>query len=84
MNKEVHLSSWSQQPDVQIDCTGDYGTPAWGAKEKLAPGVYLLSDGRLYTFDLDSVTCERCLEIGGKALRKRMADKVYAQLALKR
>ncbi len=70
MDEPVHLSDWSQQPDVRIACTQQYGTPAWKGtpadRPNLPKGVYSLDidggprEGVLYTFDTAKVTCQRC------------------------
>lgn len=69
----VHYCCYSSQPDIQIACDESWDTPKIPTPAGLPPNVYMLMDGRLYTFEKklnDSyykfMMCEDCVEYIGK------------------
>lgn len=63
----VHLSDWSQQPDIHILCDDSWVTPGWGRPTLIQRAlerreIYRADDERYYTFDDAKVTCKACLE----------------------
>lgn len=59
----VHWCDQAQQPDVHVECSDTWSTPAWGTIGDHSKGVYRLDSGELYTFDGWRVTCPKCLAI---------------------
>ena len=63
MSEPVHRCGWASQPDIQVLCTGQMTTPAWGdASSGLPESVYRSDAGPLYTFTAELVTCTVCKE----------------------
>lgn len=57
----VHMSTYASQPDVDIVCGGS-DIPEWGKANDHDGPVWLLQDGRRYTFEWEHVDCVDCLE----------------------
>jgi len=57
----VHYSDWSSQPEVRIACTQTSSIPAWAQPRRV--DVYLLEDGRYYTFNKHVVDCAACIAL---------------------
>ena len=75
----IHLSVYSDQPNVQILCSGAWGQPEWGKAGPLPPAlpeeVYRLDNGCLYTFVLTLATCPLCI---AKATDREVVSKIPA------
>ncbi len=64
MTHLIHHCGWAGQPDIRIDCDLSWTTPAWVQELEdgiYQPGVYWSDDDRLYTFEIEKVTCEKCV-----------------------
>jgi hypothetical protein len=62
LNKPIHICLWSSQPDILIECDKSWTTPSWAKHQDILPeNIYYSSDDRLYSFDEELVTCEKCL-----------------------
>lgn len=58
--KDIHLSDYGASGAIRIKCDQSWGRAAWFQTPGLPDGVYELEDGRLYTFDDDKITCQKC------------------------
>lgn len=58
-NETIHGVSYASQPYVNFDCDSETRHFVWAGTPALAEGVYR-SDGGLYTFDEEKVTCPAC------------------------
>lgn len=59
----IHWSDYASQPNLRIACDQTWTTPLWGPKRpkcELPEGVYIAGGERLYSFDLERVTCPEC------------------------
>ena len=60
LSDKIHISKESSQPHIHIECDDSWTTPSFNKGVGIFSGIYKTQDGRLYTFEDDKVTCEKC------------------------
>lgn len=77
----VHFCDQGQQPDIHIECSDAWDTPAFDTNEVkgvVSKGVYRLTGGALYTFDGWRVTCAECLRVRSQKTLEQEHEEVSA------